>query len=360
MAAGSDYKDYSTDDFIKDENFQRWIYSPNEESTAFWNRFIGENPTKARDVEEARRFLRLLNFDEGDVFQSKINALKERIDAAIDDPGHTVSPDEEAPFRGKTTSRVSLWWKVAASITLLALVIWLVRDALRVPSPEGQLALREQRTANGERTLISLEDGTRIWLNVASRIQYPEHFAGSATREVYLEGEAFFEVSGNKSKPFIVRTQAVQIRVLGTSFNVKSYDKEDEIQTTLVEGKLTVESIDDQPKVVTLAPNQVATYHKESKKIVLNNQADAAAHAGWKDGRLIFDNRPLAEIVLALERWYDVKITVEDEQSLKCHYSAKVENLTLKEVLELFRVSDDIEYTIEGREVIIKGSICDN
>lgn len=358
----TDYPNFSTDDLIRDEFFQRWIYFPDEDNTFFWQKFLEENPDKKEVVNEAREFLCLLDFDEGDVFESKIMALKNRIDFAIDHPDLPSRVSSVGGSRGRKTARSVVYWlKIAATVALLVVASVLVKrhydKAVIAVLPPG---ISEQSTLKGERTIITMEDGTKIWLNVASNIRYPETFEGKKTREVFLDGEAFFEVAHDANKPFVVRTQEIQIKVLGTSFNVKSYEKEDKIQTTLVEGKVLIESMDEQPKVVTLAPNQMATYHKESRKIVLNNKTDMDALAGWKDGRLVFDNKPLEEIVIALERWYDVKIEVQDQRSLKCHFSAKIENLTLTEVLELFKASDGIEYTIEGSEVIISGSICEN
>jgi len=358
----TDYRNFSTEDLIRDEFFQRWIYFPDEDNTFFWEKFMGENPDKIAAVNEARDFLCLLDFDEGDVFESKVMALKNRIDFTIDHPDRSSRADFIGRSRGRKAAGVTRHWlKIAATVTLLVVASVIVYRYYNVAdiavlSP----GISEQSTLNGERTIISMEDGTRIWLNVASSIRYPETFEGKKTREVFLDGEAFFEVARDTNKPFIVTTQEIQIKVLGTSFNVKSYGREDRIQTTLVEGKVIIESMDEQPKVVTLAPNQMATYHKESRKIVLNNKTDMDALAGWKDGRLIFDNKPLAEIVVALERWYDVKIEVQDQRSLKCHFSAKIENLSLTEVLDLFKASDGIEYTIQGSEVTIRGSICEN
>ncbi|MDQ2657377.1 MAG: DUF4974 domain-containing protein, partial [Bacteroidota bacterium] len=362
MAANIDYKTFSVEDFIKDEFFQRWVYFPDAENTAFWENFLTENPDISESIEQARMFLRLLNFSEGDVFQSKIHALKNRIDFAIDRPPSAQPSAENNGRRLVRNNGVAMRVaKIAASVSLIIVASWLVSRYWLTGERQSPTAeMREQSTGNGERTLISLEDGTKIWLNVASTIRYPETFKGKPGREVYLDGEAFFDVTKNKEQPFIVRTQEVQISVLGTSFNVKSYQKDDQIQTALITGKVTIESMEEQPKVVTLAPNQVATYHKDSRKIVLNNETDTHALAGWKDGRLIFDNCPLSEIITALERWYDVNIEVEDENSLKCHFSAKIENLSLKEVLELFKTSDGIDYEIDGRDVSIRGLICTN
>src|SRR5690606_36071465 len=128
-----------------------------------------------------------------------------------------------------------------------------------------------------------------------------------------------------------------------------SYESEERIETTLVEGRVVVESLGEKFDVVVLKPSQVALYDKNTKRIKVDDQPKAESAAGWKDGRLVFDDKPLSEIVSALERWYDVHITVEDRNALKCHFSAKIEDLSLLEVLELFKASDGIEYNVVGK-----------
>lgn len=360
------YKNYSVDDFIKDEFFQDSILDPGIQSEKFWDDFVKENPQKADDLRLAKEFLLKLNFRQDDHFELKISNLKDRIDKEID---MGIRNEDPIPTIADRITRKRKPWKIigiAASVGIIAIsLLWYLRDDFVAETTTflpGVANIRKDVTTQdnpkGKRTIISLEDGTKVWLNAESTLEYPETFANKPFREVHLVGEAFFDVQENVSQPFIVHTSDINIKVLGTSFNVKSYKEDRNIETTLVHGKVTIESSNEKTKHVTLLPNQKAIFEKESKNIVLENQVNTEISTAWKEGNLIFEGRPLHEIIGELERWYNVTILVKDKASLKCHYSAKINNKTLEEVLELFRVTDGIEYQIDGKKVTIAGTLC--
>jgi ferric-dicitrate binding protein FerR (iron transport regulator) len=348
------YSEFSSDDFIKDDHFQQWVLSPDESNSRFWEDFIRQHPYKQAEVQAARQFLLLFHFRESDVFQSRISSLKKRIDAEIDQTErHAIQETPlaetlELPRKSSVgVSSFRRYWYAAAAVALV-----LLTTALYFLNPTAN-----EVTARGHRTFVTLEDGTKIWLNAESRLTYPKSFRGKETREIHLEGEAYFDVAENKQKPFIVHTSDVRIKVLGTSFNVKSYGKDRTIQTTLIKGKVTIESSLDSTKL-TLLPNQQAVFEKESKTLFLEHKDEAADYTSWRDGQLLFDDRPLSDIVNELERWFNVTIEVEDRASLNCHFSAKVDNKTLEQVLELFKDAEGIDYRIDGAKVFILGKLC--
>jgi transmembrane sensor len=352
-----DYQYYTAEDFIKDEYFQQWVYSPEEETDHFWEDLLKKNPHQRAAIDEARQFLQLMNFKhESD--DSRMSRLRSRVYQGIDQPGSLMKKIQ--PVKDKRSEYRNLPARVAASIVVLLSAFALCYYMFNVIGiPDSASAFEEvEVTPKGKRSLISLRDGTKVWLNADSRLKYSD-FTGHPAREVFLEGEAFFDVAENKERPFIVNTSDIAIKVLGTSFNVKSYPDEQKIETTLVEGKVSIESKDDQPKQVSLLPNQKAVFEKESGKIILENEVDVEPYTSWKNGALSFDDQPFSEIVFELERWYNVTIHIEDKSSLACRFSAKINNKTLKEVMELFKSSDGIQYRIDGDEVFITGKLCD-
>ena len=159
------------------------------------------------------------------------------------------------------------------------------------------------------------------------------------------------------SRPFIVHVQDVEIRVLGTAFNVKGYEEDRRIETTLVHGKISIEGNADYDDV-TLAANQRAIFMKEEKGLVVENNVETDTYTSWRRGILVFDDQPLYEIIPILERTFNVTIHTDDAYALDCRFTAKISNKSLDEVLELFRTSDTIGYTIAGKDVYIKGSFC--
>ncbi|MBX2901317.1 MAG: DUF4974 domain-containing protein [Cyclobacteriaceae bacterium] len=352
-----DYQFFSTNDFILDENFQKWVYAPDEISDTFWNVFLNENPEKNSEIAEARQFLLLFNVRESQVLESKINHLKTRIDYAIDNPD-SILRNEAQPLPVKPPVFASqAYWKygIAAGIVLFLCVYFLFQDR-SAPFLDATTQLTTQK---GQRSLITLQDGTRVWLNADSQLKYPKNFEGQPQRQVYLQGEAFFDVTENANQPFVVVTSDLEVKVLGTTFNVRSYEKDSHIETTLIQGKVSIESKSEQGhEKITLSPHQTAVFEKTSKKLMLQNQVSTERYTSWREGKLIFEDESLADIVRALERWYNVKIRIENSATVGCRYSAKIDNKTLEEVLELFKAAESIDYEIQGTEVIIKGKLC--
>ena len=359
------YKNYSADDLIKDEFFQQWVFSPTEDTNRFWLTFLQEYPDRRDRVEEARQFLSAFNVKDKDVFEAKIGNLKKRIDHVIDHPEHI--PHQPAPPAVRILpkqSRRMLLVKIAASVSIIFLTAFLiyyyyVYSSSRDEQIAASVPMQEQVTPKGKRTVVALADGSQVWLNADSRLEYPENFNDRPNREVYLEGEAFFEITENKKKPFLVNTASITIKALGTTLNVKSYTGDERIETTLVNGTATLESKDRKLRQITLAPKQKAIFEKGSGKLILENQADTEKSIAWKNGLLVFDHQPFSEINEILERWYDVTFHVSDESTMSCRFSAHIDNKTLEEALALlFKNSGAVPYRIEDKEIFITGKPC--
>ncbi|GAA3562192.1 FecR family protein [Snuella lapsa] len=202
-------------------------------------------------------------------------------------------------------------------------------------------------TKRGDRKEIYLPDGSKIVLNAESQLIYPKEFNDSL-REVTLIGEAFFDIKRNIYKPFIVNSNNLKIKVLGTSFNVKSYDGDKKIETTLVTGK--VELIKDEETPIVLAPSQKAVFYKKENKLEIEKVYSHDVVA-WKDGRLIFNKTPLQDVVVDLERKYNVKININSQKLLDYEYTGTFDNLSINEVLKVLTISSPIKYAIENKEI---------
>lgn len=206
-------------------------------------------------------------------------------------------------------------------------------------------------TSIGEQVEVILSDGTKIVVNSNSALTYPTVFIGS-TREVVLKGEAFFEVTEKKDKPFIVNTnEGMNIKVLGTSFNVKSYPEDQKIETTLVTGKIQVVEKKDN-KTVLLYPSQRATYIKTNDQLIID-KVDTQNFISWKDGKLIYNETPLLEVIKDLERTYKVSFKVKSQELMNYKYNGVFDNLTIQEVLSLFELSSPIKYTLKDDYIIL-------
>jgi transmembrane sensor len=227
---------------------------------------------------------------------------------------------------------------------------------------------------NGSKTMLKLSDGSVIWLNSGSTLKYPSIFAKDH-REVFLSGEGYFEVTKNKSKPFIVKTSDLDIKVLGTKFNLKSYPDEGTIETTLIEGSVSISkaNIENDPKnTILLNPNEKATYLKkegriiqpgsdkqnqteqilpddapEKEKIILASVSNSEQYSAWKDEKLIFRNENFERICILMERWYNVKINIHSNELKTYHYTGTLENENIIEAIKAFQLTLPFRYEID-------------
>lgn len=194
---------------------------------------------------------------------------------------------------------------------------------------------------------VILADGTKVYLNAVSSIKYPTQFNGDK-RIVELEGEAYFEVSKDKNKPFIVKSRNQTIEVLGTHFNVHSYSNESFVKTTLLEGSVAV-SYKDQRTI--LKPGQQSSVTDDAEHILIND-VDAESTVAWKDGRFKFDNADLKTVMNQLERWYDIKVEYEGEIPDLKFNGGTFMNKNLSEVLKVLELSN-IKFEMKGNTIIV-------
>ena len=209
-------------------------------------------------------------------------------------------------------------WKLIASIAATFVLICGLHAAW--PTLQSRISpvfYNELSTASGMRKLLVLDDGTRLWLNSGSSLKYPSRFRGK-TREVYLQGEAYFEVAHNAEIPFIVHTGKLRTWVLGTIFNIRAYKDDPDVKVTLFTGKVEVikDGINKESSKLILLPQQVATYRKDAGSLVKTTVSNITIdhYSAWKDGKLIFDETPVPEVLNRLSLAYNVKFITTDEK----------------------------------------------
>ncbi len=197
---------------------------------------------------------------------------------------------------------------------------------------------------------LNLADGSKVWLNSETTIRFPVNFTQDV-REIYLEGEAFFEVTRDEKKPFIVSTTRMKINVVGTAFNIKAYNNEKQTATTLVNGKVKIHD-SHTGKQFSLLPNQQAVTSNEGTAIIPVNIEQFTA---WKNGRILFEENSLAEILNDISRWYDIDIVYDDPQIQKLRYSIDMKRYDqFKDILDLLELTQRIKFTIDEKTVTIK------
>lgn len=200
----------------------------------------------------------------------------------------------------------------------------------------------------GEYTLV-LADGSRVYLNAESQLEYPVTFTG-CKRRVTLKGEAYFEVAKNAAAPFIVTAEGVDVEVLGTEFCVRAYANEQHALTTLVEGAVKVRTGKNE---VSLTPSEQADVERGTEHMEVR-QVDVAPFVAWRHGRIVFDNVPLKTILDELSRWYDVEISYTNEKAADRHFSLNMEKYTdFQEILRLLEQTRHVKFTVTDGCVMV-------
>ncbi|MBE0661577.1 MAG: FecR domain-containing protein [Bacteroidales bacterium] len=203
----------------------------------------------------------------------------------------------------------------------------------------------------GARYQLQLADGTRVWMNSRSELEYPVAFS-TDLRRVKLSGEAFFEVMTNSSAPFIIEANGYEVLVHGTAFNVSAYNDDNFIQTTLVSG--VVEMSSREGLAYKLNPGQMAMFSHQSQKFEIG-YVDTRLFTSWKEGVLHFNKISLQDLATKLERWYDVEISFENELAAGFQFSGAMENSReIRFLLDLIGRAANVEFEINGKQIIVK------
>jgi hypothetical protein len=204
----------------------------------------------------------------------------------------------------------------------------------------------------GEYELV-LEDGTKVKVNSETRLRYPTQFSDNE-RVVLLEGEAYFDVSKDQNRPFIVRTQGVDVRVLGTSFNVSSYPDEEAIRTTLVEGSVAVMDRNNQVENVLLKPGYQAIYSKDDKKLTAE-KVNVELFTSWKDGRFVFEKSYLDDIMTKVSRWYDVKVFYQNNNVNTIRFTGSLKRYdSLDRLLKMIEKTNEVRFVLGDKTIQVE------
>lgn len=261
---------------------------------------------------------------------------------------------------------------IAASLVAAALLLYFqVNNDSPVPRISSQNVVS---TKPGSKSKIQLPDGTQVWLNADSKLTYQEHFEGKY-REVVLTGEAFFDVAEDKSRPFIIHTNSIDVKVLGTAFNVRSYPDEHTTETALIRGSVEVTLHSDSGKKIILKPNEKVVVRQRaeapekaaaakpavSEKIptltvvpMHSLDADSTTYeTSWVKNKLAFDGETLEQVAQKIERWFGVTVTIKSSHLKKEVFTGMYEDESLTEVLAALQLSGKFNYTINRKDVTI-------
>lgn len=377
-----DYQDYDIEDFVMDSSFQNYCLGRNEEDVLFWKAWITDHLDKYEKIQQAEKLFIVLNgntnahhFRQDE--QAFRNALYKHLHKGQDNNTFRTVPIVALPEKGKKKYRLLLYaGGVAASLLLIVMVSYFRNSKQQSTLAETPVPTQLIYTSlPGERKSFQLPDGSTVLLNSGSTIEVSEGF-NEADREISLAGEAYFNVAHNAQKPFIIHTNNINVKVLGTEFDVKAYPEDKTTETVLIRGSVEVtlhakpeEKIILKPHHRLVIQNELVPVKKAPDSLVIaakiipekikmfnvtiNARDSTVLETSWTDNRLNFSDETLAEVATKLERWYGVKVSVDKDIAQKYKFTGIFENETINETLKALQLSLFFHYRIEDGKILI-------
>jgi hypothetical protein len=386
--------------YIDKNDFIQWIFEPNEQLEKYWETYLHEHPEEKQSLMLAKRILQKFKTD------NKSFSDKEKLLAFSKLISQIGQKENTTKFTGfplgflKYAAVAIVFFAVGAAVFYqrdsfqsafysgkfsepisnneVKLIrsdgekILLTEEKSVIKFAGGQLLVnnqllesaKKQKNENnvmgqlivpyGKSSEIILADGTKVYLNAGSRFVYPEEFQDK-NREVFLSGEAFFEVAHDKEHPFIVQTTDIRVKVLGTRFNVSAYPTDDVIETVLTEGKVKLGQNGTVffPETMELNPNQLAVFYKSTKETRLMT-VDADNYTLWKDGVFKFESIDLGRVVKKLERYFNIQFQYSDPLIGSIKISGKLQlDESREEVIDRIAVASSVNILKKGESAYV-------
>lgn len=337
-------------EFLEDPEFIRWVRFPEKKLNRYWQSWMEANPDKIEEIKLARELVQGLQFPEKKPAPELKQEILNRILARSE---NVITAKKPVPGTASIWERFSQFQRVAA-IIIFTLALSVLYSGLRVEEPQTPayvaVNMLSKSAAYGEKLNFRLPDGTTVWLNSGTRIEYPESF-DSTVRMVRLYGEAFFDVKPDVNQPFQVVSENLITTALGTSFNINSNDRE-VLQIALVTGEVSIENSLTEEKLL-LVPGQILEYRMEAKSGSVGSFSEGEVLA-WKNGTLVFQNASFAEVTHELERWYGVEIKVAGKPTVDWNFSGRFSNQNLDVVLTSMSYIEDFRFELNDKKLRIK------
>jgi len=369
-----DFRLFDISDFVMDEDFIRWVYEKNKEDNDFWNNWLARHPQKNMAVAEARRILESIEMEQKTVNQTEVDNQVQRL-------LQTITEQEHSDYSIAETHSIHSfrkWWYAAASVIVIASAITIFYFLSKPGTRAGEFAYTKQVSSRhlvenvntSEKAItIKLPEGSTVQLAPNSRISYANDFDTTSTRDVYLSGEAFFNVTKNPSRPFRVYANEIVSKVVGTSFSVRSFEQDTIIQVTVRTGKVTVysqtrekksASMDKQGAIMVM-PNQQLLYQKEDEsfqKVLLKDPVMTEPMAvGGDRGN---EDIPITTMFKNLTEAYEINIVFDAELLKHCTINAPgIKSESFYEKLDMICKAIGARYEIIDGQIIIQSNGCE-
>ncbi|SEJ60801.1 protein of unknown function [Cyclobacterium xiamenense] len=341
------YSDYELEDFLMDEFFIQWVKFPDSNNCHFWEKWVQEYPQKREMVLQASVLIRGIHYTQKEAFSDTmyVESFENIIRSTNLPSGNTASTRATSTFLYLFSLRKFVAVLVLGFCCWMGYSLMFQQEELTIAAVE--IPLVKKFNPAGIKSLITLSDGSKVYLNAGSSLHYPKQFSAEK-REVQLTGEAFFDIQSEADRPFIVSTGSTQIKVLGTSFNVNQ-GEDGKLAVALVSGKVRVN--DEKGNQVNLEPNEMLVMEDGGK--FYKTGFDSLEILGWKDKHLVFKMDAFGTVQRKIENWYGVEIQVKGRMPKNWVYTGIYRDELLENVLAGIFHTSGIAYKIEGKKVTI-------
>lgn len=368
-----DFKDYSAEDFALNKRFRKWILNPQKEDHLYWEEYLKKHPHQVDVIVEAKKLIQNLPYTEFKLTSGEKALLWQSIQRDVEKK-NDENPERNNvyPINSDTVikkisknkkAETSLFYVkralVAAAVLLFVTISWgIYQQVFKSNNKPEEITVEIIYKQNpwGQKSTVFLSDGTEVILNSGSSLKYAKEFA-AGERVVYLQGEAFFKVAKDLQRPFRVISKNISTTALGTSFNVRAFPRENNVNISLVSGKVLVSSGGGQSKnadrEVILEPGEQASFNELNRQIV-KETFDPSEVISWKEGVIYFKDADASEVFGYLEKWYGVEIREMNNPSTKWNYTGEFNNMDLHNVLASIGYTMNFEFKKEDKIVKIK------
>ena len=363
-----DYKNYDIEDFLSDHSFVKWVVDRDEEAGIFWEACRESDTSLMEKIDHARALILGIRKVEQHPSEEQVKNIWQKIDHEISDTSF------EANHRAANRKILKIAASVSILLTMLAALFLQKDQSIIAPvvSVETEVPADEYvnyQNDSGKPVRLTLSDGSMITLESKSVLKYRNDYAGQTSREVFLEGEAFFDIAKNPQQPFLVYANEIVTKVLGTSFRVKAYGDEKDFVVSVKEGKVSVFSAKESPAKVNdidanvngviLTPNQQVVYLRKENffnKSLIDKPEIVRIEAFQYNFK--FDNTPVKKVFAVLQEAYGVEILFDEEVMKNCHITVPLGKEPLYEKLKIICRTIGASYELIDAKIVISSKGC--
>ncbi len=343
---------------ILNKGFIEWVRNPNEASDFFWEKWLKEKPVHTQEFYRAKAFVEKMWHEDDRLSHEELDDLLGKI-IQKEDTSDLKKHHTRKIFSANVAPTLKKLLNYAAVFVIVITTVLLYDTLTQENTTDVAAEVVEWEIISnpkGKRSKVTLPDGSLVDLNYESTLKYPKQF-NSKTRLVELHGEAFFDVVHRDDHPFVVKTGMLETEVHGTSFNINSFPYLDELDISLVTGKVKVRKASEDMQVmdsIFLNPGEQVQFHKVSQKMV-KNQFDIESALAWKNGTLIFKEVGFDDFISKLERWYGVNFYIEGTPPKDWSLNGTYQNEKIEDILRGVKFIYGMKYNYdhEGKNITI-------